>query len=248
MRDLLSLLNAKMVRGKCLALCPFHNEKSPSFSIRETELGLVYFCFSCGVKGNHVDLCRHFGIDIEIKRYERALLPISAEEVFRIIKESWNEVFFFQVCVHRFLFNFGHLGGIVQTILPELARPNFREEMVQVMIEEKSKKLVLVHDDVPKVFHSSVAMLMQETGRSKAEVLRVSHKELLLFVLEKRDDEEIKEYWVFGENGQIPSSGVHQYFGGKRIIFLPSVESIIKGKFSKEFKQAVSRIKRGKNE
>ena len=39
------------------ACCPFHNEKTPSFSINEQNQ--FYHCFGCGVSGNVISLVRH---------------------------------------------------------------------------------------------------------------------------------------------------------------------------------------------
>ncbi|APS49422.1 hypothetical protein AVI50_00020 [Piscirickettsia salmonis] len=35
-------------------LCPFHNEKSPSFTVSATKQ--FYYCFGCGASGNAINL------------------------------------------------------------------------------------------------------------------------------------------------------------------------------------------------
>lgn len=39
-------------RGDYWALCPFHEERSPSFHVRDRTGG--YYCFGCGARGDHV--------------------------------------------------------------------------------------------------------------------------------------------------------------------------------------------------
>ena len=42
--------------GRHLGLCPFHNEKSPSFNVRDDEG--FYHCFGCGVSGDAISFLR----------------------------------------------------------------------------------------------------------------------------------------------------------------------------------------------
>lgn len=41
-----------------LACCPFHGEKTPSFSLYNSEKGWKFFCFGCGVYGDVIDFVK----------------------------------------------------------------------------------------------------------------------------------------------------------------------------------------------
>ena len=43
------------------ALCPFHDEKNPSFSYNTSKE--TFHCFGCGIKGNSIKLAQKFGIE-----------------------------------------------------------------------------------------------------------------------------------------------------------------------------------------
>lgn len=45
--------------GEHIGLCPFHNEKTPSFTLNDGK-GL-YYCFGCGAKGDAIDFVRQQG-------------------------------------------------------------------------------------------------------------------------------------------------------------------------------------------
>src|SRR5579862_9043934 len=49
-------LALRRVGSRWVGLCPFHTEKSPSFSVN-AELGL-YYCFGCGAKGDAITFLR----------------------------------------------------------------------------------------------------------------------------------------------------------------------------------------------
>ena len=90
-----------------LGLCPFHNEKHPSFTV-SNEIGM-YKCFSCGVSGDVVD----FLIKIENISFVEALvilakrtgvtLDMSPEEASVSYKK--DELIQFNTRIYK-LFNF----------------------------------------------------------------------------------------------------------------------------------------------
>lgn len=52
LRDTLDALGV-VVKGRDKALCPLHQDKSPSFSFKESGL---WYCFVCGVGGDQIEL------------------------------------------------------------------------------------------------------------------------------------------------------------------------------------------------
>lgn len=54
---LLDCETAKQHNGKIVILCPFHNEKTPSFTIFTRSN--TYFCFGCSEKGDAITLARN---------------------------------------------------------------------------------------------------------------------------------------------------------------------------------------------
>lgn len=62
----------KKTGSNYFACCPFHNEKSPSFSISQTKQ--FYYCFGCGAHGNVVDF---------LMKYDRLSFPEAIETLAR---------------------------------------------------------------------------------------------------------------------------------------------------------------------
>ena len=62
-----SFVNLKRRGSNYLGLCPFHNEKSPSFTVSGAKE--IYKCFGCGKSGNSIG----FLMDLEKYSYVEAL-------------------------------------------------------------------------------------------------------------------------------------------------------------------------------
>ena len=68
-----------------LGLCPFHNEKTPSFTVSPTKG--IYKCFGCGVGGNSVS----FLMEIEHYSYPEALKYLAKKYNSEIVEEEMTE-------------------------------------------------------------------------------------------------------------------------------------------------------------
>ncbi|KAJ8611265.1 hypothetical protein CTAYLR_004173 [Chrysophaeum taylorii] len=62
--------------GRYWGLCPFHNEKTPSFTIN-TEAN-TFYCFGCGAHGDAIDFVRK--IRPELERFDAAVEWLAAQE------------------------------------------------------------------------------------------------------------------------------------------------------------------------
>ena len=74
-------------------LCPFHNEKSPSFSVSPSKQ--MYYCFGCGAGGNAITFLMEYEnyTFVEALKYlaDRAGVELPEEEYSREAKERAEE-------------------------------------------------------------------------------------------------------------------------------------------------------------
>src|SRR5690348_1970377 len=63
----------KKTGSNFFACCPFHQEKSASFSVSQTKQ--FYYCFGCGAHGNAIDF---------VMNYERLTFPEAVENLAKI--------------------------------------------------------------------------------------------------------------------------------------------------------------------
>src|ERR1043165_10223643 len=90
-------LSLKKVGQRWTGLCPFHAEKSPSFSVNAEEK--LFYCFGCGAKGDVITFVREIehlefaeavealaakaGIQV---RYDRAAVPRDRDRRERLVE------------------------------------------------------------------------------------------------------------------------------------------------------------------
>ena len=65
-----------------LGLCPFHNEKTPSFTVSPSKE--IFKCFGCGKVGNSVN----FVMEHEHLTYPEALKYLARNIILRLLKKS----------------------------------------------------------------------------------------------------------------------------------------------------------------
>ena len=86
--DIVEVINARVPlkrKGKeFTACCPFHNEKTPSFTVSESKQ--FYYCFGCHAKGNAIG----FLMDYEHLSYIDAIEALAADQHLDIPYEQGN--------------------------------------------------------------------------------------------------------------------------------------------------------------
>ncbi|MCR5024538.1 MAG: DNA primase [Lachnospiraceae bacterium] len=82
-----SCVNLKKKGTNYFGLCPFHNEKTPSFSVSETKQ--IYYCFGCGAGGNVIS----FVMNYENMTFQEALKVLADRAGVKLpeIEESAEE-------------------------------------------------------------------------------------------------------------------------------------------------------------
>jgi len=82
--DIISVIDSRVKLKKTgknwSALCPFHDEKSPSFSVSEDKQ--FYYCFGCGASGHALNF---------VLQYEGGEFPAVVENLARSVgMEKWT--------------------------------------------------------------------------------------------------------------------------------------------------------------
>jgi DNA primase len=132
-----SYVKLKKRGANYLGLCPFHNEKSPSFTVSPTKE--IYKCFGCGKSGNSIS----FLMDLEKYSYVEALrwlankYNIEIEETatspeFKIQQQTSDSLFIINSFAQKFfsnaLFNTDEGQDIA---LSYLKQRGFREDIIE---------------------------------------------------------------------------------------------------------------------
>ncbi len=86
--DIVSLINKRVPLKKAgrnmQACCPFHNEKTPSFSVSPEKN--FYYCFGCGAKGNAIS----FLMNYEHLSFIDSVEKIAQENAIEVIYENYD--------------------------------------------------------------------------------------------------------------------------------------------------------------
>lgn len=93
-----SLLNIRINKqhGNVNVICPFHNDNSPSLSIN-IDNGLFY-CFGCGIGGNHIKFAKMLGKEVEFKPKikkqikEAEDMPYDIDVIRSILKRCYSHL------------------------------------------------------------------------------------------------------------------------------------------------------------
>jgi len=88
--DIIEVINTRVPlkrKGNAyMACCPFHNEKTPSFSVNEQKQ--FYHCFGCGVSGNAIG----FLMEFEHLEFVEAIETLAADQHLDVPREGGNHI------------------------------------------------------------------------------------------------------------------------------------------------------------
>lgn len=132
-----SYVKLKKRGANYLGLCPFHNEKTPSFTVSPTKE--IYKCFGCGKSGNSIS----FLMDLEKYSYVEALrwlankYNIEVEETavspeFKIQQQTSDSLFIINKFAQEFFSNsLFHTEEGQDIALSYLKQRGFREDIIE---------------------------------------------------------------------------------------------------------------------
>lgn len=173
--------------------CPFHNDKTPSFSVSEKE-GL-YYCFGCGAKGNVIQFVEHytgknFGDSV---RYLNGDLEGGAEIAnFRVVEIEKKKT-------EKQVAN----ANLLQDFISEIMGYNTQEDYERVETYLNSRRLSLTDFGWEK--ENNIFTVLEEPiliplpKQKSYEAFAHTKKELLkTYTLA-----EMQEHGLFGEKGSV---------------------------------------------
>jgi len=90
MPDIVSASGVKLVRNgkEFIGCCPFHNEKSESFTVYQSQRGWRFHCFGCGASGDNVD---YVGERYGVNRGDAARIITGDDRERQPVKTEWKE-------------------------------------------------------------------------------------------------------------------------------------------------------------
>ena len=86
-----SFVKLKKRGTNLLGLCPFHNEKTPSFTVSPSKE--IYKCFGCGKSGNTISF---------VMEHEKYSYPEALKWLDLAAKQGYSPAQYQLGCIHRF--------------------------------------------------------------------------------------------------------------------------------------------------
>ncbi|WP_395496548.1 DNA primase [Arsenophonus endosymbiont of Lipoptena cervi] len=108
------------------AYCPFHNEKTPSFTINEDKQ--FYYCFGCGAQGNAIDFLIHYEKLNFIETIEELASRQGLDIPYKIVNSS-NKIKWYQR--NNFYQLMNDINQFYQKSLSELNSDNAKKYLIK---------------------------------------------------------------------------------------------------------------------